>query len=443
MALGLLTAGPAMADDHGHRWGGDRPHGESWGSDDRADRGDRDRGASDRLRVTTAADSADTAPGDGRCADGSGACSLRAAVQEANALGGGTIELGKHTYALTLGGTGEDAAATGDLDVTGRVTIRGGGATVDARGLDRVFDVRPGASLRLEHATVTGGAAQGTGVPASGGGLLNAGTLHLEGSTVTGNTAVRAGGGIEASAGSSTTVHRSTLSDNATGAGPGNGGGLHLTGAGTVTVERSAVTGNTAAAEGGGLWNSADGTMTVDRSTVVGNAAGGAEATNGGGGLFNDGGELTVRRTEVRDNRADGAAGSGGGVLNDQGRLVVERSVLSGNSSSRAGGGVEANLGETVLDRTRLTGNTTGAAPGNGGGLHLTGAGTVTVERSAVTGNTAAAEGGGLWNSEPGTMTVTRTEIRDNRAPVGPDVFQDGNGTGFTVDGRTVPANGS
>ncbi|MGY1712446.1 CSLREA domain-containing protein [Geodermatophilus sp. SYSU D00758] len=273
VALGLVTAGPALAEDHGPRGGGDRSHGEGWRSGD-GDRGDRrDRGDGDRLRVTTAADTVDAAPGDGRCADMDGACSLRAAVQEANALGGGTIEPAEGTYALSLAGTGEDAAATGDLDVTGRLTLRGGGATVDARGLDRVFDVRPGAWLHLEAVTVTGGAARGTGLPASGGGLLNAGTLHLERSTVTGNTAVRAGGGIEASAGSTTTVSRSTLSRNATGAGPGNGGGLHLTGAGTVTVERSTVTGNAAAAEGGGLWNSEPGTMTVTRTGIRGNRA--------------------------------------------------------------------------------------------------------------------------------------------------------------------------
>ena len=81
--------------------------------------------------------------------------------------------------------------------------------------------------------------------------------------TITGNSATRAGGGIEAVAGSQTTLTRATLSENSTGDGPGNGGGLHLTGAGTVHVSRSVVTGNTAAAEGGGLWNSSAGVLTA------------------------------------------------------------------------------------------------------------------------------------------------------------------------------------
>ncbi|TYP83716.1 right-handed parallel beta-helix repeat-containing protein [Blastococcus xanthinilyticus] len=423
LALGLLAAAPAQAGDKAHQAEGDRD-----------------------FRVTTTKDTADHDLHDGTCADAQGACSLRAAVQQANASGGGTVVLAKKAaYALTLHGE-DDAGATGDLDVSSAVTIEGNGATVDARGEHRVFDVLAGGWLRLNHVTVTGGAALGEGLPASGGGVRNAGVLEVERSTITGNQATRAGGGIEASAGSTTTINRSTLSHNSTGAGPGNGGGLHLTGAGTVHVSRSIVTGNTAAAEGGGLWNSGAGTMTVERSTISRNTASGDEATMGGGGLFQDAGAgtLTVTRSQVTDNVADGAAGSGGGILNDQGTVVVERSVITGNSSMRAGGGIEANVGTTTLSRTELNRNTTGAAPGNGGGLHLTGAGTVTIERSRVTGNAAANEGGGLWNSETGTMTVSRTDIRRNTAPVGPNVYQDGAGTGFTIDGRTVaPGDGS
>jgi CSLREA domain-containing protein len=426
LAFSLLAGGPALAHDDS-----------SGGNGKRA------------IEVTTTKDTTDKDLGDGACADAWGKCSLRAAVQHANAWGGGTIHLQKAVYALTIVGPGEDAAATGDLDVRSGTWIDGNGATVDAGGRDRAFDVMAGAALSIRHLTVTGGVAPGTGLPASGGGVRNAGVLEVDRSTVTGNSAPRAGGGIEASPGSSTTVSRSTLSKNSTGAGPGNGGALHLTGAGTVHVDRTTVSGNTAASEGGGLWNSGAGVMTVDRSTVTGNRASGAEATMGGGGLFQEagpGGKLTVTRSEVTDNVADGAAGSGGGILNDQGTLVVERTRLTGNSAVRAGGGIEANLGVTSLERTDFTRNVTGAGPGNGGGLHLTGAGTVAIERGSVTGNRATNDGGGLWNSPTGTMTVERTMIGNNAAGgEGDDVYQevgpDGTASGsFTVDGRIVPA---
>lgn len=84
----------------------------------------------------------------------------------------------------------------------------------------------------------------------------------------------------------------------------------------------------------------------------------------------------------------------------------------------RAGGGIEDNSGEsttvTLVDVT-LSDNTTGSAPGNGGGVHITGPGDMDISGGMVTGNTAAAEGGGLWNGA-GLMTVTNVMIDGNTA---------------------------
>ncbi len=67
--------------------------------------------------VNSVIDETDAAPGNGSCVSApSGLCTLRAAVMEANALGGAdAITLPSGTYTLTLTGTAEDAAATGDL----------------------------------------------------------------------------------------------------------------------------------------------------------------------------------------------------------------------------------------------------------------------------------------------------------------------------------------
>ncbi|MDQ3462326.1 MAG: CSLREA domain-containing protein, partial [Actinomycetota bacterium] len=78
------------------------------------------------VEVTTTDDSVDATPGDGECADSSGECSLRAAIQEANAGGGATIRLADGaTYVLQIAGASEDSAATGDLDVTSDIRIEG------------------------------------------------------------------------------------------------------------------------------------------------------------------------------------------------------------------------------------------------------------------------------------------------------------------------------
>jgi len=76
--------------------------------------------------VNSMADTIDANPGDGICNDGTGNCTLRAAIQETNALAGlDTINLPSGNYTLSIAGTGEDAAATGDLDITDNLTITG------------------------------------------------------------------------------------------------------------------------------------------------------------------------------------------------------------------------------------------------------------------------------------------------------------------------------
>lgn len=75
-------------------------------------------------------------------------CTLRGAIIKANAhMGADVINLLGVTYTLSINGTGEDAAATGDLDITDDLTLTGVGAAttiIDAAGLgDRVFQTDP------------------------------------------------------------------------------------------------------------------------------------------------------------------------------------------------------------------------------------------------------------------------------------------------------------
>src|SRR5512135_1681444 len=65
--------------------------------------------------VNSALDLVDSNPGNGVCQAANGACTLRAAIQEANATASGdTINLPAGTYVLTITGQSEDAAAQGD-----------------------------------------------------------------------------------------------------------------------------------------------------------------------------------------------------------------------------------------------------------------------------------------------------------------------------------------
>ncbi|CAN5835562.1 hypothetical protein BH23ACT2_BH23ACT2_15480 [soil metagenome] len=191
-------------------------------------------------------------PTAGPRADAAGDCSLRAAVQEANASAEADVInlIDGDTYVLDIAGADEDAS-TGDLDVLGELDIVSGGtSTIDASALgDRIFDVQDGATLRLSDRVLTGGTAV-DGDMAIGGAVLNAGVFEATNTVFDANNADRAGGAIESSAGSTTTLTGVELTGNETGPTPGNGGGFHLTGAGTVTITDSTVVGNVAANEG-------------------------------------------------------------------------------------------------------------------------------------------------------------------------------------------------
>ena len=189
-----------------------------------------------------------------------------------------------------------------------------------------------------------------------------------------------------------------------------------------------------------------DARVNVRDTTIRGGAPAEGES---GGALLNDGGILTLNNVSALNNVVTGTGASGGAVASiNGGTLNVRNSTLASNSATRAGGAIEANGGTTTITDTTLDKNTTGAGPGNGGGLHLTGAGTVAVSDSVVTNNSAAAEGGGLWNSGTGTMTVTGTRITGNTvAGAGADqggggLFQEAGASGnLTVTDSTIVNN--
>jgi hypothetical protein len=107
---------------------------------------------------------ADTYRPDKRNDNGAGGLSLREAVIRANdEVGNDRIVLeGGETYTLSIAGTDENAAATGDLDINGdslRIQSSGKPAIIDADDVDRVFDVGPlsPATAVFQRLIITGG----------------------------------------------------------------------------------------------------------------------------------------------------------------------------------------------------------------------------------------------------------------------------------------------
>ncbi|MGD8632336.1 MAG: choice-of-anchor Q domain-containing protein, partial [Anaerolineales bacterium] len=158
-----------------------------------------------------------------------GECTLREAVRAANAdkesgpdagecaagVAADTIVLPPGVYLLDRSDNGkEDAAATGDLDITSEITIvaEGPGLSVieaEAGFADRLIHVLENGSLNLQGVTL-----RGAQTADQGAGVYNAGELILRNVTITGNNAGSEGGAIFSAAGATLEVANSTISAN-------------------------------------------------------------------------------------------------------------------------------------------------------------------------------------------------------------------------------------
>lgn len=252
------------------------------------------------FNVNTTSDDVDADLNDNVCQTvaGGGDCSLRAAVQQANATDGtDEIVLPEEIVSLITPGTDEDAAVTGDLDITESVTIRGAGANatiINGGLLDRVFDIDParagGLTVAFSDLTVQGGSS------GLGGGIQNGAALTLTRVAVSDNVASADGGGIFSR--SAVTLVDSLVNGNESGS---DGAGIFC--GGQLTVTNTTVSGNTAGGSAGGIDNR--GPLMLRFSTISGNSA-----ATGGGGLVNrtSVANTSVGSTIIADNSATNCA---------------------------------------------------------------------------------------------------------------------------------------
>ena len=230
-----------------------------------------------------------------------GAASLRGAI--AAAQSGDTIDFQPGlTGSIRLGSTltlTRNVTIQGNLDATGTPLV-----TVDGQHQVRDFVVNQGVTASLSGLGIANGYAHDTSDVVKGGGILNQGTLTIQGSTITGNWAgapqpfgpgdggfiTGLGGGIYNVG--ALTVQNSTLSGNTAG-GWGKGGAV-MNDAGlmvsvvprvwkgaTTAITGCTIIGNTAAIGGGIYETSVGGGMTLKSSTITGNTA-----TQDAGGVF-------------------------------------------------------------------------------------------------------------------------------------------------------------
>lgn len=358
--------------------------------------------------VDSALDTADANPGDGIAADSMGRVTLRAAIQEANALiGADTIMLPAGIYALTKFGNGEQAAASGDLDITDdELTILGAGADVtflDGVGQDRVFDILAGAKLTISGAKIYNGIAMNG--QEDGGAIRNQGELTLQNVTLSNNIASGGGGAVFSfGTGSTLTIIDSKLDSNLA-SGP-LGGGAIFNGSAT-TIIGSMLSNNSSSANGGAIVNLGLGSLDLIESTLKGNSV----LTGKGGGLYN-----TATASIVRSTLTENLASDGGAIANvnfsGTTSLSLLLTTLSGNTATNRGGGIFNDVGASTL-----------------------------IVDSTIALNSAAASGGGIYRQ--GAVSMLGSILATNSAGTsGRDIFGVLTSLGFNLIGSTSGGSG-
>ncbi|MEV6841758.1 right-handed parallel beta-helix repeat-containing protein, partial [Streptomyces sp. NPDC051133] len=201
---------------------------------------------------------------------------------------------------------------------------------------------------------------------------------------------------------------------------------------------------------GGGIWLTTDGTkLALDKVTITENFA-----SQQGGGIDNDGGDLTIRDSTISHNHARFSGGidqdSGtativgsrinentatsniGGIFDFGGTMNFDHSQVTNNTAGGDGGGIYADHTKTTLKDTIVSGNRALGVNGLGGGIYNTDGSALTVRGSKVFANGAvgpSGRGGGIANDQGSTATLRNSSVTDNIAYAPPGAIFNNGGT--------------
>jgi len=289
------------------------------------------------------------------CDDGTGHCTLRAAIQAANSHPGVDF-IGINLPA------GSVINLTRPLpDVVEGVSINGPGAgqlTVrrNTGGNYRIFNVTTTGTVTLSGMTISNGSdVRGAGIMNQGSGTVNVTDVVLRGNVSSG-----IGGAIQNFSTGTVNVTNSTLDGNSSFYGGGIVNGDNNNVIGTVNITKSTLSDNSAQLAGA-IYNQGLGSVNITGSTLNGNSA---IAT---GGIYTNQGMVNITNSTLSGNSA---TSSGGGVFyNNSGTVTVTNSTISGNSDI----GIVTNGGTVNVRSSIIALNMVGATRADVNGAFVTG----------------------------------------------------------------------
>ncbi len=258
--------------------------------------------------------------------------------------------------------------------------------------------------------------------------VSGAGALTIDGGGVVTISGNNAVRVMWVNSGADLTLQNLTIANGST---TGIGGGIYNDG-GTLTVTNSTFSGNSAPF-GGGISNA--GTLTVTNSTFSGNSATGGFSLGGfGGGIYNAG-TLTVTNATFSGNSAI-SGGSGGGIYN-AGTLTVTNSTFSGNSAAgSSGGGGIRNFGTLTLRNTIIANSTNGDCV-NGGSGSASGNNNLIEDSGSACGLTPS-PGNNIIGFDPALGSLTGSPAYFPLNPTSPAIDAGDNATCAASDQRGV-----
>lgn len=255
-----------------------------------------------------------------------GKCSLREAVTNVNG--------GDQSGSTDCIAGDPSAADTITFSVTGTIVLVGllpnvaQDLTVDGPGTDsltisgnnsvRVIRISSGVTATLQDLTISAGMVSGTG----GGGVYNQGDLTISNCVISNNQdSGGSGGGIFNDGGGVLTIGDSLISGNSS----TYGGGIYNIG--TVIIERSTMSGNTATDWGGAFFNNSSASFT--NVTISGNQASWAAV------LTQPGTTNSFTNCTIADNQSTGSTAgiAGNGFSNHN----IRNTILSNNINTNYG----------------------------------------------------------------------------------------------------------
>lgn len=235
-----------------------------------------------------------------------------------------------------------------------------------------------------------------TAINGFGGAIATAGVLDVASSTFISNTATASGGAIYQDPGFSMNLDATTFSTNHS---DGDGGAVAAQG--QLMVNTGSFTDNTAKGNGGSII-ALVGPYTIKSSTFLSNTA---SVGDGGAIYFGNAGSATVDHSTFSGNRSK----TYGGALMSTIPLMITSSIFNSNVTGAYGGAIAAPGTPLSVQNTAITGNT---AP-SGGGIYSVGS--LTMTTSSLINNTANMDSGALFTFPGnGTATVVNTTIGQN-----------------------------